>query len=159
QALRDVADMFGIGPAVIVAAVKLDAARVGHLLDQGAEQGAFARAVEANQRRDALVRQPGVDAAQDGVAAQRNVQVLDGHQIMAHGSAFARLSRFCRIFFSYQSLFFSSFPSSFSSLGSAVSSGSTTTSCKPFTSFCSTSADDPLGYCGSTAMTRTSLSL
>src|SRR5579884_3735178 len=148
--------MLGARPAVVVAAVKLDTPGVRHFLDQGAQKGALACAVEADQRSDTASRQCGVDPFEDSVAAQRDTKILDRHQIRIHGKPLARLSRACRIFLSYHSTLFNSFASSLSSCFSAVSKGSISTKTislsRSFMASRNTLAEVSVGYCGSTAM-------
>src|SRR5262249_28303690 len=110
-------------------------------------------AVQADQRRHLVARHVRVQAAQDFVAAQRDVQAADRDEVGAHGSLSDRFLRFCRIFVTYSSALIS--------LAFAVSSGSistSTTSVLPFffSSARIVAAAEVLGYCGSTAMMRTS---
>src|SRR5205823_1383512 len=122
--------------------------------DQRPQQRALARAVQADQGRDLAAPQPRVHAAQDVVAAQPDVQAADRHQVVGHFRLSARRFRFSRIFLSYQPA-----PAFSSSPLSAVSSGSISTSATVWfffrSSSWSTRAEVVLGYCGSTAMTRT----
>src|SRR5262249_16926336 len=137
---------------VVVAAVELDAAAVGHLLDQRPQQRRLARAVQPDQGGDLAAADLGRHPVEDGPAAQLHLQVAQAHQRGGHRRPFARVARWARSLRSCQSAVRSS--------RSHVSSGSpSTTLTRPtpafFSSRWSVSAA-VLGYCGSAAMSTCS---
>src|SRR5438132_14102834 len=101
---------------MVVAAAEADLAGVGYFLYQRAQQRRLAAAVHADQGGDLAAHERGGDPFEDLLAAERDAQAAERDQRIAHFSFSTSVSRFCCIFFSYQS--------ASSSLGSAVSSRS-----------------------------------
>src|SRR5207244_1783172 len=80
----DIADVLRRRGAMIVAAVETDVAAVGDFLEQGPQQRGFAAAVETDHGTDLVAFQVGTEVAEDAGAAQRDRQIADAYQRMAH---------------------------------------------------------------------------